>query len=265
MALKKQVLKGVVADKPSALARVLGLRVRSTLDGSDEDVLFIRGRRTAPLVVSLHAWSEPKERDIEMYREIHRRTGWSVLAPEFRGVNLKTNPRARQACASRRAKQDVVDAVRAVIRNYRLAPPAIFLRGGSGGAHMALMMAGYAPTLWTAVCAWCPVTDLRDRGIWAQFDAPDRRNADFRAHVQACCGRDVLARSPVGHIDRIARATVHLFHGKNDRALPFRTQSLAFYNTLIRRHPDAKCYLSIFNGGHEANLDETLRVFERYL
>jgi dipeptidyl aminopeptidase/acylaminoacyl peptidase len=200
-----------------------------------------------------------------MCREIHARTGWSVLSPDFRGANLKENPRARQACASPVARQDVIDAVDAVIRRYALTPPAIFLRGGSGGAHMALMMAAYAPKLWTAVCAWCPVTDFSDRGIWAKFDRPGRRQADFREHVRVCCGTDIRSRAPIGHIDAVAQATVYLFHGKHDPALPFRTQSLAFYNKLIKRHPDAECYLSIFNGGHEARLDETLRVFEGYL
>lgn len=241
------------------------LKVTSTVDGSMEDVLFIRGRKRAPLVVSLHAWSEPKERDLELCRDIHARTGWSVLAPAFRGANLKENPRARQACASPVAKQDVIDAVNAVIKRYALAPPAIFLRGASGGAHMALMMAAYAPKLWTAVCAWCPGTDLRDRGIWANFDKPGRRHVDYVAHVKACCGNDVLGRSPIAHIDSIAQATVYIFHGKKDRALPYRTQSLAFYNKLIRQFPEAECYLSIFNGGHEARLDETLKIFESHL
>jgi len=247
------------------MRKAITVKVKSTIDGSNEAVLFIPGKRGAPLVVCLHHWSAGKEVEIDKIRKIHARTGWSVLAPEFRGPNLKENPRARQACASRLAKQDVLDAVDAVIKRYKLKSAHVFLTGGSGGAHMALMMAGYAPKRWTAVCAWCPVTQLRDKGIWAKFDVPGRRHADYWAHVRACCGSAIQSRAPVGHIDRIAKATVHIFHGKYDRALPVRTQSLAFYNQLIARHPDAKCYLKIFNGGHESDLDETLRVFKSYL
>ena len=127
---------------------------------------------------------------------------------------------------------------------------------------MALMMAGYAPKFWTAVCAWCPVTNLRDKGIWAQCKVSGRTHADYWAHVRACCGKNIRSRSPIGQIDRIAKATVHIFHGKHDPALPFRTQSLAFYNQLIARHPNAKCYLRIFDGGHDSHLNETLRVFQ---
>lgn len=246
-------------------AAVQTVKVKSTLDGSQEEVLFIPGKRGAPLLVSLHSWSVHKENELGNIREMHARTGWSILAPEFRGPNLKENPRASEACASELAKQDILDAVKTVIRRFKIKPSRVFLTGGSGGAHMALMMAGYAPKRWTAVCAWCPATDFRDKGIWANFTHVGRRPVDFRAHLKACCGKGIVSRAPVGHIDSIAQATVYIFHGNKDIALPFRTQSLAFYNQLIERHPEAECYLTIFNGGHESRLDDTLRIFERYL
>ena len=42
----------------------------------------------------------------------------------------------------------------------------IYLIGGSGGGHMALMMAQAAPELWAGVSAWVPISDL---AAWHAF------------------------------------------------------------------------------------------------
>ena len=41
-----------------------------------------------------------------------------------------------------------------------------------------------------------------------------------------------------------------IFHGKRDNVVPV-IQSIGFYNLMMQRHPDAKCYLDIFDGGHQ--------------
>ena len=250
----------------SAEHNVVAVTVISTIDGCPEEIFFIpSARQNDPVLVKLHTWSCNKNDEIANIHELHDLTGWNIIAPEFRGPNLVGNPRAKQACASKLAKQDILDAVHTIMKQYALTSQQIFLFGGSGGGHMALMMAAYAPTFWTAIAAWCPVTDLNDKGIWAQCTDIGRDHAAFHEHVLACCGRNARARSPISHIDEIARATVYLFHGNKDISVPFLAHSETFYHTLIRKHPSAEVYLQIFNGGHEIHNAETLAVFKRYL
>jgi predicted peptidase len=83
------------------------------------------------------------------------------MLPEFRGPNCSDNPRCTEACGSKLAKQDIVDAVNYVSKNYNINTDKIFLLGGSGGGHMALMTGSYRPDIWLAVSAWCSITDLQ--------------------------------------------------------------------------------------------------------
>lgn len=55
----------------------------------------------------------------------------------------------------------------------------IFLLGGSGGGHMALLLAAKAPVRWKGGSAWAPITDL---AAW-HHDKPV-----YVANLAACCG-----------------------------------------------------------------------------
>ena len=171
--------------------------------------------------------TECNENKKNTLREIYKNTGWNILCPEFRGPNLKDNPRAKEACASKYAKQDIIDAINFVKEKYHLTSKYIFLIGGSGGGHMALMMAAYSPLLWTAVCAWCPITDLNK---W-RFE-----NANYKKHIEACCisKYQYKIRSPINYVNKIAKAKIFIFHGKNDNSVPF-THSLELYTKIIRK------------------------------
>ncbi len=241
------------------------IRVTSTLDGSPQPSLFDlpEGTGRTPLLVGLHTWKYGRASQVDIMLPETRRLGWALLLPEFRGPNTAQNPRAREACGSALARQDIVDAADAVLRDHgdRLDPGAVFLLGGSGGGHMALLMAAHHPQRWRAVSAWCPITDL---AAWY------RQSENYRVHIAACCGGspeeqpdEYAARSPMTLIDGIAQARVHLHHGRWDGvrgSVPY-THSLTLYNRLLERHPDASVYLSIFDGGHEVHPDQAVACF----
>lgn len=230
------------------------LKIKSTIDGSIEENFFIASKqKNSPLLVKLHTWSCGKKAEIGNIKEIYRLTGWNILCPEFRGPNLKENIRAKEACGSKLAMQDIIDAIYTIKKEYKFK--YLFLFGGSGGGHMALMMAGYKPKLWTAVCAWSPITNLN---TW-RF-----QNPKYRPHIEACADKEYHIRSPINYIDKIADATVYIFHGKDDKSVPF-AQSLNFYNKIIRKYPYANIFFNIFKGGHEIKVKETIGIFKSYL
>ena len=181
-----------------------------------------------------------------------KRNNWNLLLPEFRGANLTKNPRGEDACGSEKAKQDIIDAINYVIGNYDVDEENILLLGASGGGHMSLLMAAYKPGLWKAVCSFVPITDL---SLW-------HKEADsYRNHISYCCGENVpdneeyMKRSPINYVDEIAKAQVKIYSGKWDKVVPCH-HGLDLYNEIFRKHPDAKVYFEMFDGGHQMLLDD---------
>ena len=180
--------------------------------------------------------------------------GFNLLCPDFRGSNLDKNPHCTEACGSILARADIKDAIDEVIRLYDIDKSSIYLLGLSGGGHMALMMAGYCPEYFKAIGAVVPISNL---AAWQD------ENASYRHHVEACCGtkEEMLARSPISYIDKIATANLKIFHGKWDKVVPV-SQSLGFYREMMDRHPEAKVYLDIFDGGHEIDMETAFHWFK---
>jgi dipeptidyl aminopeptidase/acylaminoacyl peptidase len=241
--------------------------VKSTIDGSlEKNLLYMpEGAKNAPLVVVLHTWSADRFNQIKsMPEELPKSLGWAVLMPEFRGPNLTINPRAGEACASTLAMQDIMDAVEYVCDNYSIDRSHIFLMGGSGGGHMSLMMAAYAPRLWRAVSSWCPITDL---AAW------HGQNPNYADHIAACCGgvpganaevdREYADRSPLTHVNEIAEATVFVHHGRFDPSVPYtHTWRLA---QMVEALGSKSFFFEIFNGGHDMYHEEALKWFEKFI
>jgi pimeloyl-ACP methyl ester carboxylesterase len=237
----------------------------SSIDGTRQPFLFARaiGDEPAPLLVALHSWSAPRHNQVRSLLPLAERQNWHLLLPEFRGPNLDTNPQCHEAAGSLQAMQDIVDAIEVVRAEYGVAE--IFLGGGSGGGHMALMMAAYKPELWTAVSAWCPITDL---AAWYG------QNPRYSRHIAACCGGppgastevdvEYRERSPIFHLTALARSTLFIHHGKHDTSVPC-THSLTLYNQLLAEFPEARVYLEIFEGKHEYRLGHAFTWFEEHL
>ncbi|HJV66116.1 MAG TPA: prolyl oligopeptidase family serine peptidase [Geomonas sp.] len=243
---------------------VVELSFNSTLDGSRQHALWYRSSRTlpAPLVVGLHTWSYDRFNQLEHMLPHCQQRGWSLLLPEFRGPNLDSNPRAREACASPSARQDVLDAIGLVSREYRPGNDGLFLLGGSGGGHMALMLAAHTPDLWSGVSAWVPITGLAD---W------HRENPDYSRHIEACCGgapgegdevdEQYRLRSPLNYLDELSRVKLSVHHGRHDDVVSYRHTMNLMAGLEMR---DASgFFFEIFDGGHEIRYQTAFDWFDR--
>jgi dipeptidyl aminopeptidase/acylaminoacyl peptidase len=189
--------------------------VRNTIDGTAEPVWFLPNPapEPAPLLVHLHSWSA-RLGEASLARECAKR-GWAFLSPNFRGPNNRP-----EACGSRLAIQDVLDAVAHARSATRVDPRRIYLVGGSGGGHMALMMAQAAPELWAGVSAWVPIVDL---AAWHAF-SKQKGSSYYKMLEQSCGGApgvaatdsEYRARSPLFYLARAAGVPIDIQAGIRD-------------------------------------------------
>jgi pimeloyl-ACP methyl ester carboxylesterase len=113
--------------------------------------------------VSLHSWSASFDRYDSLPSTLRGcvKRGWIFISPDFRGPNVRP-----EACGSDLAVRDVLDAVAFAQKAARVDDSRIYLLGGSGGGHMALLMACRARNLWAGISVACPITDLLS---WHRF------------------------------------------------------------------------------------------------
>ena len=244
---------------------VVDLTFVSSMDGSRERALWYRPPGASDtLVVGLHTWSYDRFNQLEQMLPFCRERGWSLLLPEFRGPNLADNPRAAAACASELAQQDVFDAVASLESEHGFTAGTIFLLGGSGGGHMALMLAARAPAFWTGVSSWVPITDL---SAW------HAENKDYSVHLEACLGgapgadaevdRQYRLRSPLGHLPALAQATLSVHHGRFDPVVSYRHTTRLVAE--LERHDPGKFFFEVFGGGHDIRYEAAFRWFDGLL
>lgn len=226
--------------------------IKSTVDETMQPSLFYRAEseERRPLLVGLHTWSHNRTNMIQYLLKFAEEQNFSLLMPEFRGPNLRSNPNKDKACGSIYAKQDIKDAIDYVVVNENVVDKNnIFLVGLSGGGHMALLMAGFCPEYFRAIAAFAPISDLER---WRR-EAP----ASYVEHIDYCCNNDseeMLQRSAINYYDVIAKANTKIFHGRIDNVVPFE-QSVDFFNEMYRKHPKARLYLDIFHGGHQFDVN----------
>ncbi len=223
--------------------------VKSTSDSSMQPSLFYKSESNEkrPLLVGLHTWSFNRFNQINNMLPYAQKYDFNLLLPEFRGSNLKTNPICTQACGSDYAKQDIKDAIDYVVANENADSENIFLLGLSGGGHMSLLMAGFCPEYFKAIGAFVPITDLEK---WTN------QNTNYCEHVLACCSGnadEMKKRSPISYVENIAKSNLKIFHGKFDPVVPV-SHSLELYEEIMLRHPSARVFLDIFDGGHEIDM-----------
>ncbi|OQA81898.1 MAG: Prolyl oligopeptidase family protein [Lentisphaerae bacterium ADurb.Bin242] len=239
------------------------LKIRSSLDGSAEPSLFFLpdGNGPFPLVVSLHTWSFNRF-NLKAQLDYAKKRNFALLLPEFRGPNLNTNPRAREACGSALARQDIADAAEFALKNYPVRPDMVFLLGGSGGAHMGLLAAALRPDLWRAVEVWCPITDVAE---WHRYYGSGN---GYAPHMEACCGGlpsecpdEYAVRSPIRYLDDLARVRyLSVKHGRYDKSVPY-VHTLKLAAALDALKPEA-FFFEIFDGGHDSIYVESFALFE---
>jgi len=183
------------AKKPSKATCLY--QVKSTLDGELQPVYFYAGRlrngERLPLYVQNHSWSYPNstftDKQIAEMIATADREGHAFLLPNFRGPN--NNPKA---CGSDYAVQDIVDAIDWAKKQAPIDDDRVYIIGGSGGGHMALLMAGRHPEIFAGVCACCPITDCARWYVDSVI-----RGQRYAGMLAASCGG-----SPVAHNDEYA-------------------------------------------------------------
>lgn len=228
------------------------LFIKSTLDGTMQPSLFFKSpsKEKRPLLVGLHTWSYNRFNQIDNMLPVAEQYDFNLLLPEFRGSNLAGNPHCREACGSVYARQDIKDAIDYLVAAGEVDESNIFLLGLSGGGHMALLMAGMCPNYFKAIGAFVPITDL---AAWSE------ENQDYARHVLACCEtkEEMWQRSPMAHLETIAKANLKLFHGKYDPIVPV-AHSLRLFQSILNYDPTASVYLDIFDGGHEIDMQTAM-------
>ena len=137
------------------------IQVNSTADGTDQQCYLIlpsnydADTTNRPLLVSLHSWSADLNQRNTSLEQLADEKGWIYLFPNFRGAN-----KTPQACGSKLAQQDILDATEWAKSNLRVDKRRIYLTGVSGGGHMTMLMAARYPEQWTAASAWVGISDL---------------------------------------------------------------------------------------------------------
>lgn len=236
------VARGV---KPSRFAdRLVCQSIRSTVDGTEQPYRLHHATddEPRPLLVVLHTWMGDWQQNQDHYLEHAVARRWHCLLPNYRGPNIHPH-----ACASPVAIQDVLDAMDGVMRDLAVDRTRVYLVGGSGGGHMAMMLAATYPERFTAISAWCGITDLQ---AWRRENR-DRDDVDgYARSVEQCIGGDpdadpaarqqALARSPL-HVIKQRRHPVQTpldlnagVHDGKSGSVPF-WHTVWYYNVLAQR------------------------------
>jgi len=237
------------------------LKIKSTLDETMQPNLFWEADTSngpKPLIVGLHTWSANRFNQVKAMLPWAMELGWHLVLPEFRGHNEPRNPKPMEACGSHLAKQDIIDAVDYIKANYKVDTDNIFIVGGSGGGHMALLMAGYAPELWRAVASFCPITDVE---AWYHEKHNNPYGAKYAKDIVACCGGepgpDTYAeykyRSPLTYAAEIARSNTSIWTGVFDPSVPSH-HGYDMFNAIYPKYNDARVFLHMFDGRHDMSL-----------
>lgn len=214
-----------VAANPNdpALARAVPeggekVMIKSSFDGTMQPCRFWVPAKavseSVPLVAALHTWSGgwSDEAGFRQALDCAAARGWAIVWPDFRGANDKP-----AACAGAAAVQDVVDAVEYAKSRVKIDSSRIYVAGGSGGGHMALVMAGRHPEIWAACAAFCPISDLARWHADSLLKHPGR-NRKYAAMMEKCCGGtpaerpdEYRRRSPLAWLDAARRSRVPVY------------------------------------------------------
>ena len=199
-------------DKPS-LPGLTEVKITSSLDQTPQPSLYwapdSATDQPTPLLVFLHSWSgDYKQKNDAWLLEAVKR-GWMYLHPDFRGRN--DTP---QACGSKLARQDILDAVDFARKKFQIDPQRIYLAGTSGGGHMSMLMAGHHPDRFSAVSAWVGISDIAE---WYCFHLKDGVPQNYAKMILKS-----LDGLPGENVDRDAnyRDRSPVFHLKSVRDLP---------------------------------------------
>jgi pimeloyl-ACP methyl ester carboxylesterase len=226
------------------MPRTMSGETVSSLDGELQPLLHWAPPNAAgqptPLLVFLHSWSSDYQQDNSKWLNACAARNWIWLHPNFRGIN-----QSPKACGSRYARQDVLDAITFAKQQWNVDPQRIYVAGVSGGGHMALLMAGHHPDLFSAVSAWVGPTDLAE---WHRFHTKNGKPQKYAVMIEKSLGgapgtsiaidADYRDRSPVFHLSRVGDLPVSIWAGVDDGhtgSVPIR-HSLTAFNAIAETH-----------------------------
>lgn len=241
------------------------IAVRSTVDGSKEpSLLYIpetAHEKTVPLVVGLHTWSYDRFNKMDAYLPFCKSRGWALLLPEFRGPNLRTNPRGPEACGSLCAISDILDAVNFVMETGYADFSRIFLLGASGGGHAALLTAARSPLFWRGVAVWCPVSDLTS---WHAYYGAGN---SYASELEYCLGGTpaerpdlYFSRSPLTYAKALSTVCLSIHQGRRDEIVPWKMNR--DLHEAIEAFSPEHCYFDLFDGAHDEDISRSFAWFD---
>ena len=229
-------------DTAAELPAVTRYDIPSSLDGKAQPVLAWAPENAAaqptPLFVFLHSWSSDYTQDNSKWLRACAERGWIWLHPNFRGIN-----QSPQACGSRFARQDILDAIDHACTLWQVDRQRIYLAGVSGGGHMSLLMAGHHPERFSAISSWVGPTDLAE---WHRFHTQDGKPGKYAKMIEKSLSgapgtsveidADYRDRSPVFHLHRAVTLPVSIWAGVEDGhtgSVPV-SHSLRAFNAICR-------------------------------
>ena len=193
-----------------------------------------------PVFVFLHSWSGNYKQDNTMWLKEAVNRNWIYLHPNFRGAN-----KSPQACGSKFARQDILDSLDYVLKNYNVDRSRIYLAGASGGGHMAMLMAGHHPERFSAVSAWVGISDIAD---WYRFHVKKGVPQNYAKMILKSLGQapgkskeidlDYADRSPIFHLQNVGKLPIDLSAGVrdgHDGSVPIH-HTMRAYNVIAKAH-----------------------------
>jgi acetyl esterase/lipase len=167
-----------------------------------------------PAIVMPHGG--PSSRDqwgFDWLAQFYAARGYVVLQPEFRGSSgfgetwyMKNGFKSWDVAIG-----DVVSAGRWLVSSGTADPAKLGIVGWSYGGYAALQSTVVDPTLFKAIVAIAPVTDLAalvsEHGAWSNY---------FEVSDFVGGGQKMRDGSPINHVDKF-KQPVMLFHGTFDR------------------------------------------------
>ena len=178
-------------------------------------IWIAKGKQPRPLVVALHTWSFGYQGGAA-YANPAIKYNFHVIAPDFRGRNNAAN---NLSMGSDAAVSDIISAVEWMKTKANVDESKIYLMGGSGGGHMALLVAGRHPEIWAGVSVWCPISDLKK---WCEFHKGkgygkhiiDNLRADPRKDKAA--EEEAAKRSPITWLEKAKDVNIDIGTGIHD-------------------------------------------------
>jgi len=212
-------------------------------------------QQPTPLLILLHTWGGDVNQKHDDWQAEAVQRGWLYIQPNFRGPNKRP-----EALGSKLARQDILDALDFMQREFNVDGSRVYLAGVSGGGHMTMLMAGHHPEKFSAASAWVGISDITE---WYRFHLKNGKPDNYAQNILDSLGgppgetsdrdADYRDRSPVNWLHRATDLPLDIAAGVFDGhkgSVPV-SHSLAAFNVVAKA-----------NGTAIVNATEMTRLWE---